>query len=230
MTYNLADRIFEFFGSYYKRIDSYKDGDGKGIFERFQEIIGEDADVYLITPEEDAVKNLLTPDDVQTKYFDFLANHIGCSLKIGSSVTTRIRRMFRVIMSLFGLRGLEQNYTWLFDLLPIEFIAIHRIHPDVPKGFDSPVELDDTDRKFDSCDTVVDLTCWIELEGTLAMTEELLLAIQNIIVFNTPFYITIGYIMYNGTIYIFDTHYWVTYYENVGYVQFGYSQRVVIEV
>ena len=197
MTWKYKDRIFSLFGSWYAQTDSYKDVDGKGIFERYQELFGDDLD-DLVTKLENTVQSLVSPSSFLLPYYRFLIAHMGCTLQVGSAEDLK-RRMLKVITTLYDHRGKVSNYTYCFDLLGITF-NFELLFPDVIKGWDSPLAFDDDDRLFDSWDIVENNDVSIVLYGDAPFTAELWDAIVSILNFNTPYYMRLRRVIYNGMV------------------------------
>ena len=211
--------MFEYFGQYYKRLDSNKDVEGRGTFERFIGIIGDDLDTELVNKSEDLLKNLIVADTFILPYYRYLIGHKGCSLYVGSTEPV-MRRMIRVIDTLYRLRGTLKNYTYLFNLIPLTFELVW-LKPEIVQGWDTPLKFDDDDRVLDTWTAVTAEEYGIRLTGAEDMSEDLMAAIKSVIRFNTPFYMRILWIEYNGIQYeIGDAERYIM----LGYAPDGYTQ------
>lgn len=196
MSYELT--IFELFSKYDKRTDTNKDGDGKGTLERYNECIGVSIDEDVKWYMDNMMENIYDPDLCLSRYVVYLESMFGFNqelntLYLGADIATR-RKIVQKFFRWVNIKGTKRAYILQFAMLGLA-VDITEYWPEY--GFDSPVTLDDVDRRFDMrCATCsaysIDITT--ELELTPAMQR----AINSIILFNEPINARIKGVTFNG--------------------------------
>lgn len=191
------EQIFRMFGDYVGYVDSYKDADNKGVFERFNEIIGENIDTDIIPLIRDSVANLLNPHTADEKYLDLILRHLGFNIFLDIDSDTK-RFLITVLPTVYNKRGLEAAYTILFRLLEITSFRFEGASVYSVYGFDNPADFD-INRLLDSS---LDNTFYyaIYTYGTRPLTDKLKESIINIIKFCTPYYVIWNDVYYNDTL------------------------------
>lgn len=172
--------IFSHFGVYHKLADSNVDGNGKGFLERYNEAIGNDADV-LLEMTENLVKKLHNPTFLDSPYISIAEEDLGIDLFLGSDTDLRKKLLAR-IMKYYQIRGSKKCYDHLFKLVGFNSVEVEVF--DV-YGFDG---LDEN--YFDNGVWDTAKGCCVEydvkLVGSVHITNEVCKAIQSIIEFNEP--------------------------------------------
>ena len=195
----IKDIIFGLFGQFYKKTDSYKDEDDKGVFERFNEALGEEMDEGLLPLSIGLIPNVINP---RTMFEEFLIAAEGDkgndTLYLQGDVSWKrlvqqyVSRLWRIkgtwtfVKVALGWRGLTCNITEVFTAY----------------SFDSPETFDDDLRKFDggcpTCSTfTVDIARLDETTTPLGSTE--IAAVLSILQTNTPINAEMTALTFNGS-------------------------------
>lgn len=195
--FNLFER---FFTTHDKVTDSYKNNQGKGLLERYNECIGADIDNELKPLIDNLLINILPPATALGRYVPFLESGLGFKRRTNNlyfSQNIQVRReILEVIDKLDGIRGTSTAYDILFAMLGMSSTTITE-YP-AGYGFDSHVTFDDDDRTFDSmCPSCSDYS--IDLTGSLTINQQILDAITSIITYNQPINARLRDITYNGS-------------------------------
>ena len=202
MSFSLKNRIFKLFGSYIEEKDSYKNSQGKGILQRYNEIVGEDYD--LGTGE--AIKNLMNlvyvPATVKSELIPYLQDMMGAAVYLGTGDDIK-RKLIRYGNKINNLRGTRPGFEILFKFLGFNSSVI--IEHLAGGSFDdgnidftyTPLTFDENVRTFDTtCPSCSDIS--IQLFGTIDLTDDVLKAIYRIVDYNKPIDVNIRLITYNG--------------------------------
>jgi hypothetical protein len=193
MAYTLADKIFSFFGTNAKVRDSYKDGSGKGISERYQEIIGESYDEELSDLVSNLLDNTVVPQTVLEKLIPFLEYNIGNPVIIFYAPSYR-RKIIAFAQRIYETKSTIVSYEMLFHILGFDAVEIELFSDGVTFDWG---ELDDEDRTFDSNSCCVYYT--IKLTGTVTISQDVYDAVIRIIEYLEPIDGHLREILYNGT-------------------------------
>ena len=191
---NYEGKIFEFFGHADKWNDTYKDANGKGTLERFNELIGEDIDDNIVPKVEAMVNAIYDPNNAESKFLTLIEKTLG--IEIYSGDDTMRRRLIKNIIKLYQIRGTERVFDILFRWIGIDSYTL--TIRDENRGFDNDLEtLDSVNRTFDSallnCASIV-----IELTGTAPMSPAFVQLVTSILNFNLPITVEVESITYNG--------------------------------
>jgi hypothetical protein len=190
------DNIWKYFGEYYDKYDSYKDINGKGLLQRFNEIIGEDIDNNILPYLDNLYENTLLGDSILEKFLGDLEATIGIYLRFSDLGSLR-KNYLKIAFLMYKIKGTKRGYEVLLRWLGFDTVEINEFWE--VGGFDSPLNLDDPLRRFDSggrCSGCSDYE--IVLTGTLVLTEQLARYINNIVLFNEPINARLRRILYNG--------------------------------
>lgn len=194
MEFALKDIIFDLFGNTDRAADMYKDSNGRGLHQRFLELLAGDLDDNELNLANNFVANTQDPRTVLERFLSYREQTFGGLLNLGSDATIR-RKVLKFESWLNRLRGTRTGYSVAFNMLGFDSSNIVEI--DYNSGFDSPVTFDDTIRRFD-------MKCFacsryrIELTGSLVINDSILLSIGNIITFNQPINAKLDAVLYNG--------------------------------
>lgn len=193
--YSLKENIFGYFGRHAKRNDTYKDTDGKGIWERYNEAIGEDFDENNGALINNFMDNLLNPFTAEAKFIPYLEGMFGNLVKIYDTIEFR-RKVLSFATRILAIKGTPRSYVMLLKMAG--FTSVAYAEDFSGSGFDSPVTLDDPERVFDAgvCPTCSSYT--LTLTGAMPMDAELKGVISNIINFVEPINARLKQIIYNG--------------------------------
>lgn len=195
MTFSLKDIIFDFFGIKDKLNDLFKDVNGKGLHQRFNEMLAEDLDENEIDKTNNVVKYTCDPQECMEKFLFYKEQAFGGLYAISSNPIIR-RKILSFAVYLNRIKGTEESYQIPILLLGFTTVEIHEF--DATNGFDSPTTFDDEERVFD-------MKCAgcgkyrINITGTISMTAGLLNSIINIVKYNEPINAKLENIYYNGS-------------------------------
>lgn len=194
MTFVLKNIIFDFFGIRDKSEDLYKDVNGKGLHQRFNEMLAEDVDENEIDKTENVVKYTVDPDQCLDKFFFYREQEYGGLYSI-SAVPAIRRKIIKYASYLNRIKGTEESY--IFSLLLLGFSTVNIYEYVNTSGFDSPTTFDDEVRRFDmKCNSCGRYR--IDITGSITMTNSLLNSIMNVVRYNEPINATLDGITYNG--------------------------------
>lgn len=118
MAFNFLDWIFNRFPVEYKQSDTYKDDEGKGVFERYLSIFGYELDEIIVPEIEDytVVYDILeTPD----KYLNHLAYALGNPPDYFNNVP-KYRKFLSTIISIYQIKGTVKSFEYMFELLDFD--------------------------------------------------------------------------------------------------------------
>lgn len=194
MAYTLKDKIFSYFGVNAKVKDTFKDGSGKGINERYQECIGEGYDDELQSLVDNLIDNTVVPQTMLSKLIPHMESMLGNPVVVSDAVATR-RKVLQFAQKIYDYKSTIVSYKILFRLLGLDYNGVEIIIHDSASGFDSPDTLDDPSRTFDGS------KCCSEYSVILTgppLTDEIEAAIFRIIAYLEPVNATLRTVFYNG--------------------------------
>ena len=184
--FTLADKIFGLFGANAAEHDTFK-VNGKGLHQRYQEKIFEDADENEIDKINRFTQYLINPDTLLSSFIPLRFESLGGYDPILASIglnEPHMRKVLKYWMSLVGKKGTKIGYIAMFRMIGIDGTILIEEYG-TTTGFDSAVTLDDTVRRFDgSSSTCSDYS--IQLFGTAILTAQLMAEIMAVISFNEP--------------------------------------------
>ena len=183
------NKIIDFFHQRFKNEDTYKDANDKGIFERYNEVIGNDIDEKVTPFIYNMHDNLLVPETVLDKMLPILEYGLGINLDMGES---NRRLVMQYITKFYHVKGTKKGYAILFEMLG--FTNTEVIFEDsVCQGTTF-----DEGNFDDACAFDIDVegegsglcsTCFLYrliLTGPITLTPEIERLMENIIEFNEP--------------------------------------------
>jgi hypothetical protein len=195
MAYTLKDKIFSFFGVNAKVKDTFKDGAGKGITERYQECIGEGYDDELKDLVDNLIDNTLVPQTMLSKLIPHMESMMGNPVVVSDAVATR-RKVIQFAQKIYDYKSTIVSYQILFRLLGLDYGGVSIVIHTPASGFDSPDTLDAPSRTFDGAKCCVEYSVF--LTGSPPLTPELEAAIFRIIEFLEPVNASLRTAYYNG--------------------------------
>jgi len=191
--------------SYDKRTDPNKDSNGKGTHERFCETVGLEWDRYLLPYIKGLQPSLYHPKNVLDKYVASLEKQLGYDPDwqwfYDQSLMVR-RRLLDIMPRLLQIRGTIFCHRLMFGWKGWDMVLTETF---IEGGFDSPDTFDSDVRTFDSsCPSCSNYH--IALTGTqetanpaIPLSDDSLLLIATIIVFNQPINAVLTEVTFNGT-------------------------------
>jgi len=116
MAWNLKDNLFSYLGAYEKQADTFKDGNNKGVLERFNEANAEDYDDNHLVLILSLWENTRNPLACYQEYIQFLEDSHGIAQIAGQTEEKR-RRVLRFYRSVVAKKGTKAAYDLLFYYL-----------------------------------------------------------------------------------------------------------------
>lgn len=200
MAFLLKNRIFALFGRDIKIRDSYKNAQGKGFIQRYNEVMGYEYDTFYGIYLDNLLDYTLVPQTVLTKFVPYLEQMLGGLEFTGTTIATR-RKILRFALRLYEIKGTKKSYDLIYRLLGFDSVTIEE-HIDA-YTFDSPVTFDDFYRRFDSkCPTCSDYT--IKVYGSAPLTDDLHKMIFRAAELCEPINANLRAVYYNDTLLISD--------------------------
>lgn len=143
---DLREFIFNRLPYYYREHDTYKDGDDRGILERFLNVLGIEIQEEFVDKLEVFI-NELDPTTSADKYLDLLAFTVGSPTNILDTPEGLRERIISAI-SLYKVKGTAKSYKLLFNLLGYN-VEIEEL---VPQNtlYDTELEYDDGGHLYDA--------------------------------------------------------------------------------
>ncbi len=195
-------RIFNLFGRYDKRTDTYKNGAGKGLNERFQESIGKSIDDELMGLIDQFLANTIEPQTVFDELLPLAERMLGYDVKnqtlqLGETVAWH-RRILAHMIRYYHIKGTKRCYELLFEIMGLEVIIEEFWTLPTFDSSNPDLTFDSEDRplldlgKCTPCSryeiTIVGGPPWSEVQA----------GVDSIIVFNEPINAYRGLLAYNG--------------------------------
>lgn len=131
---SLKDIIWGYFPHWYHQSDTYKDGNGKGLFQRYLEAFGNEWDEELLPKLED----IRDTNDVLTVNSDLL-RHLSWFLGNPPDMVyhdAKYRLLLRYLHGINKYKGNEEGYKRIFAILGISVTLI--IHELTDYRYDNP--------------------------------------------------------------------------------------------
>ena len=193
--YSLKEHIFSFFGPREKIVDNYKDSNGKGLHERFNELLAGDLDDNELLLINKLISNTQNPDTVLSKFIGYREGTFGTPVFTNDEYIRR--KILKFISEINRRKGTKTGYKILLNMFGYTYIEIEEILNVF--GFDSVENFDDSDRIFDnkchSCSGYI-----LHLESDNVLTQEDKKTILAIIEYNEPINANLVSVIHNGTI------------------------------
>jgi len=148
VAFNLKNIIFSLFTPLDYRMDVNKDANGKGLHQRYEEMLASDMDVELIPYLENFLDNISVPDTVLDRFIPYLEDLYGIPA-LSSDIEIR-RKLIKNIFNILKVKGTKLSYEIVFKILGYSTVEIVEYYPRLT--FDSIITFDDPIRTFDSGD------------------------------------------------------------------------------
>ena len=212
--WKLRNIIWSFFGTYYQRNDSYKDAQGRGLVQRYQEVLAGEMDVNFYAKLAVMTDRLHVPAEMVPQLIPYREQERGIPAALIEGVPVR-RKVLRYLLRLHANRGTVWNYKFLFALMGfdcqiVEYQSTGRFDTGV---FD--------DGRFDQyASNSGDYDILLSSTPAMKIRTAMYQAILRIIDYNNPIFARVGRILYNGSPIVIDDS--GNGYVNDGYVQPGY--------
>lgn len=195
MAFILKNIIFDLFGSRDKQNDVLPDTNGRGLHQRFNELLADDLDnneLYLINM---LVENTQHPYYCESAFLPYRENTFGTPI-FSQDVYTR-RKIINLISKINPRRGTQDGYRLLFNILGFSYTIITELVNQY--GFDNPtIGFDDANRVFDNkcggCSYYK-----IDLVGSMTVDAAIIQSVLTVIDYNEPINAKLQHINYNGS-------------------------------
>lgn len=202
------DIIFSLLGPNEKRIDSHKDAQGRGVFERYMMSYGDDIDTNIVPLIENLNQNTLDVEKLWARYLDYHEQTRGVLPLSFTRGTTDAnaqllnrwtrRRILRHIEKLRAVRGTRKGYELLIRLVDrtVQTVGITEVF--FENRYDE-TRFDDN-KPFDTsiCGQCAQYSISIVSDGSAMPPSLLLVSIRSIILFNQPIDTHLSKVTYNG--------------------------------
>jgi phage tail-like protein len=137
--------IFNKLPTYFRRNDSYKDSNDRGLLERYLEIFGDELDQEII-PEIENVLDILDAQIASTRFLTHLSDTLGNPPDI-NIIEPQYRNILSFIVDFYKIKGTKQGYEFFFGLfgysLVITELPYHEAFYDNGEFYDTPNALGD---------------------------------------------------------------------------------------
>jgi len=199
--FKIQNKIFEYFGVGAKRNDTFKDLNGKGIWERYNESLAiyYDEDISILV--DLIFQNVLIPDSMYASIIPTMERSLGepvIILEDGTILSEKYRRkVLKFVHTIYNIKGTEASYRLLLSMLGFETVDIEEFVE--ISGFDSDVTFDDEVRTFDLGNNCGCRGYSVIATGSMTLTGEIIQGINRIIKFLEPINARLRDFIYNGS-------------------------------
>lgn len=193
--FQLVPLIKNLLGKFYIVHDSYKDEEGRGLVQRYCEMLADDWDTHFLPKVESLQDSTINPDLVDPRFINYLEEALGGIVKISNDLKLR-RKLIRYASLLYQVKGTKLSYEILFKLLG--FITVEIIEYPEGGGFDTWYDAEgsfDIDTFDTSCPTCSGYS--LVLTGEVEKTPDFIRSIYNIIAFCQPINADLVGVTYN---------------------------------
>lgn len=165
-----AKTIFSKLPDYYKENDTYKNGNGEGILERFLYALGLEFEEVAVDKINNLV-NELDPVTASEEMLAYLGYLVGNPTDIMEDTETYRQRIIQAI-ELYKYRGTRRGYKILFNILGYS-VNINVIEPETYTYDNNPIKLYDDGKQYDNSRCkIYCLTYDIEYSSIPGLTSE----------------------------------------------------------
>lgn len=195
----IQDTIFSLFGSGEKRTDTYRDSNGKGVLERFNECIGKDMDFLTMELESMTVRlNDIYQADFHT--LSVICEGLGLpyqELYKGADVNV-LRRIAKYHKGIIENRA-NKDGVKLITYLILPMVTVEVIEEFPISGLDSSITFDNAKRVFDTSGGMACVELTFDFNSVVVLSEDEKETLRLIASFNTPID-CLAVVKLNGTI------------------------------
>lgn len=177
--------LFKYFGLNEARYDSYKDANGKGIFQRYTEAIGKSLD-YAIDKLENVIINH-SPFSDSLYILKLIGENNGLPydrIYKGENIAI-IRRLVNYSKSIIESRGSKLGIEWQIYYIFASNVTVEIVNLLKEDKFDSSLTFDSSTRNFDTSNKIGSIEFRFNSSYTLGADEKATLKL--IQQYNTPF-------------------------------------------
>lgn len=199
---NFSTWFFNHFPEFFWENDSYKDGNGQGLLQRFLSALGIEVDTY-VTPRITDLLNLTDVEGVESKHLTHLADILGNPPDMFGD-ETKYRLLLKHLSHINMYKGTLKGYQLIFGVLgvkvEIEEIALVEYNYDSGHQYDLPINYDSKCppcSKYNLIITDPDSNC--PTIGTAADEPEIFNLLIKIIEYVQPINLILNQVTYEGT-------------------------------
>ena len=192
-----SENIWSWFGTAYDILDKQGvvDQEGKGEFERYNEIVGEDIDENIEPLLDALIDNTMLADTMYDRFVALFETTIGMTMRLTNGIDLR-RKVLKIAFQLYKIRGTKLGYEVPLRMLGFESVDI--VESWVISSLDSPLTLDDPVRRLDSGGRCQSCSGYeLRLTGSMELTAEIMRAVGEVIEFNEPINARLTALLYN---------------------------------
>lgn len=132
--------IFDQFPEFYQNSDTYKNSEGKGIFQRFCETLGMEFDEEIV-PYIENLTNLLDFRYADAKYLPLLGGLIGAPQFTGITEEA-YRKLLENLIYIYQIKGTKESFEKLFSIFGYSIELLSDINP-LATYYDDVAKYDD---------------------------------------------------------------------------------------
>ena len=188
------DLIFSFFTVAEKVKDCCKDAQGKGVLERFNEVIGKYIDEDIMPFIDNIIVFVLYVPKMYISFLPYYDHRYKNTLVLFDAIEWH-RDVLNNVLMWYKIKGTVKAYDTLFRLIGVD---VNVVNINNSFTFDSQETFDSDIRTFDSgCDGCNKYN--LELTGNETLNPELENYIKNVVKWNKSVTATVTNLTYNGT-------------------------------
>lgn len=121
MAFKLAKKIFSYFPRSFQVNDSYKDLEGKGFMQRYNELLAENLDSNELGMLENFLPNVVDAETMSEKFIEYKELQSGIKVPILQDYAFR-RKFLKYNEGIRKIKGTIPSYEMVFSLLGFEII------------------------------------------------------------------------------------------------------------
>jgi hypothetical protein len=195
MSFLLKPRIFQYFGVNSKVKDTFKDVNGKGINERYQECLGEGYDDELQDLLDNFIDRTIVPAEILSRLIPYMEYNLGNPVVVSNDVSMR-RKMIQFAHRIYNIKSTKLSYEILLRMLGFDTVVIQEFT--ITSGFDSDLTFDDPSRTFDQGNRACNYYS-VLLTGAISISPQINEAIFRILDYLEPINADLREVLYNGS-------------------------------
>lgn len=182
--------MFSLLPWYFRKEDTYKDHENKGLLERYISIFGHEIDEEII-PKIECYLNIIVAQDCESKFLIHLSDVLGNPPDVFNN-EPNYRNLLTYIVSIYKIKGTIGAYELFFGLLgfDIELVEIEPINPESQYDNLGQYDTGEIDSIYDQTKCTpcsgYSITFYPKNINNLVLEEGTLEALQDAIEFNEP--------------------------------------------
>lgn len=119
----IKELLFSLLPRYYQLNDSYKDSNGRGLVQKYSELLGEDFDSFSMQKLLEILANCMDARTAETKFLDYLELNRGILEPFVSTEYFK-RKMLQRISTLYKYKGTKLSYEACFNMLGFDTAVV----------------------------------------------------------------------------------------------------------